>query len=63
MSPVFIYESLCDWFLQGTGKTTLVNKFAAMLGYSVEPIVMYQVSGSLVPRLSPAVSNLGILRM
>lgn len=32
-----------------------------MLGYGVEPIVMYQVSDSLVPMLSPVVSNLEIL--
>ena len=29
---------------QGSGKTTLVNTFAALLGYSMEPIVLYQVS-------------------
>ena len=29
--------------LQGSGKTILVSRFAAVLGYNVEPIVMYQV--------------------
>ena len=32
--------------LQGSGKTILVSRFAAVLGYNVEPIVMYQVSNA-----------------
>lgn len=29
--------------MQGTGKTSLVSKFASILGYEVEPVTLYQV--------------------
>lgn len=28
--------------MQGSGKTTLVNQFAGMLGYATEPVTLYQ---------------------
>ena len=31
------------YFFQGSGKSVIVKQFADMLGYHVEPIMLYQV--------------------
>lgn len=33
--------------LQGCGKSVVAREFAAMLGYSVEPVMLYQVHGNV----------------
>ena len=37
-SSIFSYFG----YFQGSGKSALVNKFASLLGYHVEPIMLYQ---------------------
>lgn len=39
--PFYVY--MFNVFGQGTGKETLVQKFASLLGYEIETIVLYQV--------------------
>lgn len=36
-------------FFQGCGKSAVVKEFAELLGYHIEPIMLYQVCSCLLP--------------
>lgn len=41
---VYIYTQVLSFvYLQGCGKSVIAKEFAEMLGYSTEPIMLYQV--------------------